>query len=446
MDTDNVEKSACGADGEFADRGASGRPGAPGDAPHSYDGGDRPATAPDLRPPAPQTPEACEATVEDRPGDGQEEFRLLLERDPAQAPFMVDVRCGVFETRLTCAADIEAISAGTRLVIRTDRGTEMAVAISSPRPNRDAVPLRTRVLRKATAADIELQRKLDTEKRAEAYAFASRLIREHRLKMRLAYVEPLLGGEKMVFYFSADARVDFRGLVRDLAREYRTRIEMRQVGPRDEARLMGEYEMCGRRLCCKSFLDKLEPVSMRMAKQQKSTLDPGKISGRCGRLKCCLRFEDKVYAELKLGLPEVGDTVISSSLRGQVISCDIMRQMVTVLTPGGERATVKAGEILFVEPAVDDREKRDREAEEEGRDSLGDKRELPAGCSDRMPEDNICSEHHSSGIPAGRKVRPRKPEQAPDRDAGPPGTSESPRKEGRDGESPGTAGHSEPAH
>ncbi|MCX7804623.1 MAG: hypothetical protein N3A38_05470 [Planctomycetota bacterium] len=375
MGTGNSEERRRNAG---ADDGPAESPGAAGPLSPASSGGARPEAPPDATGLAPEeTAEggpAAEGAAEGSPyaGTGRP-----LQADAA-AQWTVEVRYGAFETRLLCASDIGDIAVGTCLVVRTDRGTEMAVAISPPRPNRDAVPLRARVLRKANAADIELQHKLESEKRTEAHAFASRLIREHQLKMKLVYVEPLLGGEKMIFYFSADGRVDFRGLVRELAREYRTRIEMRQIGPRDEARLLGEYETCGRRLCCKAFLDRLEPVSMRMAKQQKSTLDPGKISGRCGRLKCCLRFEDRVYAELRMNLPEVGDTVITASLKGEAISCDIMGQKVTVLTAEGERATVRAEEILFVQPPAGGQTEEGGEDDPDRIRNEG-KREGPAG-------------------------------------------------------------------
>jgi cell fate regulator YaaT (PSP1 superfamily) len=132
---------------------------------------------------------------------------------------------------------------------------------------------------------------------------ARKLVEEHRLAMKIVEVEPILGEELLTFYFISEDRVDFRKLVSELASKYSTRIEMRQVGSRDEARLVADFERCGQHCCCKSFLKVLSPVSMRAAKQQKQTLDPKKISGRCGRLMCCLRYEDQTYRELKKNLP-----------------------------------------------------------------------------------------------------------------------------------------------
>ena len=131
----------------------------------------------------------------------------------------------------------------------------------------------------------------------------ARLVADHKLQMQLVDVEPLFGGERLVFYFLAEKRVDFRELVRAMAREFQTRIELRQIGVRDEAKLMADYGDCGKPVCCNTHMTVMPPVSMRMAKIQKITLDPSKISGRCGRLKCCLRFEQDVYDEFQKALP-----------------------------------------------------------------------------------------------------------------------------------------------
>lgn len=211
---------------------------------------------------------------------------------------------------------------GTNVVIRTDRGVELGQVISavSDRAGCGAITPEQlagyvessgpdypffeggKVLRVANRQDIIDHRHLQNQAREEA-TFCRQQVREAKLTMRIITVEHLLGGERIVFYFTAESRVDFRELVRKLAAQYRTRIEMRQVGARDEARLVGDYERCGQRCCCQEFLKHLKPVSMRMAKMQKATLDPSKISGRCGRLMCCLRFEDATYDELRKTLP-----------------------------------------------------------------------------------------------------------------------------------------------
>ena len=199
-----------------------------------------------------------------------------------------------------------SFTGGERLVIQTDRGIEIGQHVPLTPPCRwgkaiDPEIIRRyveqsgpeyllsqcgRVLRVATPQDLAEQERLNADA-AEELDFCRERVREHALPMKLVACEHLFGGERIVFYFMADGRVDFRALVHDLARQYRTRIEMHQIGARDEARLVGDYEICGRECCCKGFLKTLRPVSMKMAKMQKATLDPSKVSGRCGRLRCC---------------------------------------------------------------------------------------------------------------------------------------------------------------
>ncbi|MHC4943652.1 MAG: PSP1 domain-containing protein [Planctomycetota bacterium] len=202
------------------------------------------------------------------------------------------------------------------------------------------------IIRIATEDDIEKMRARFARGTQEEMSFCEERIASHCLPMKLAGVEYLFEGEKIIFYFLADGRVDFRNLVKDLAKRYRTRIEMKQIGVRDEARLLAEYEHCGRRLCCKGFLNNLEPVTMKMAKSQKTTLDPSKISGRCGRLMCCLRYEDHVYQELKDNLPKKGTQVKLKGGRARVLSQDILLQRVLVETEAGVHQFIKAEEIL----------------------------------------------------------------------------------------------------
>ena len=165
--------------------------------------------------------------------------------------------------------------------------------------------------------------------------------------MELVDVEHLFGGERIVFYFLAEKRVDFRELVKDLAREYQTRIEMRQIGVRDEAKLLADYGDCGKPVCCNTHMAVMPPVSMRMAKLQKSTLDPSKISGRCGRLKCCLRFEQDVYEEFQQELPPLGIAHPDRArARARVLAQEILARKVLVEFEDGRRILVAADEIL----------------------------------------------------------------------------------------------------
>ncbi len=228
------------------------------------------------------------------------------------------------------ATDI-MVAAGDPVVIRTPRGVEWGVVVA--RVNVDDTKSKGEVLRKASLKDRETLRVISEENEKEEFATCRRLISELDLPMKLIKVEHLFGGHKIIFFFSSENRVDFRRLVKQLAQIYKTRIEMRQIGVRDEARLLGEYGPCGRKLCCHTFLNALKPVSVKAAKSQKSTLDPGKISGCCGRLKCCLKFEEKTYAELRKKLPRPGRKVQTPDGPGTVIGSEIIAQQVTVRFP-----------------------------------------------------------------------------------------------------------------
>lgn len=203
-----------------------------------------------------------------------------------------------------------------------------------------------RIVRMASDQDLAEQRHLEKSVERET-AFCMELIKEHGLPMRLIATEHLFGGDRIIYYFMSDGRVDFRQLVKELAHEYQTRIELRQVGARDEARLLADLETCGRECCCKNFLKVLQPVNMRMAKVQKATLDPSKISGRCGRLKCCLRYEDECYQELQKKLPRNNTCVLIEAGAGTVIGSQILTQLVKVrLLSNGAVVAVNVDEIL----------------------------------------------------------------------------------------------------
>src|SRR5262245_49344183 len=168
--------------------------------------------------------------------------------------------------------------------------------------------------------------------------------------MDLVDVEALPGGERLVFYYLAEGRVDFRELVKDLARAFQTRIEMRQIGVRDEAKLLADYGDCGQPVCCNTHLSRMPPVTMRMAKLQTSTLDPAKISGRCGRLKCCLRYEFETYQEQTKELPPQNARVETPRGRGRVLAQEILARRVLVEFDDGRRLLLPPDEILRVEP------------------------------------------------------------------------------------------------
>jgi cell fate regulator YaaT (PSP1 superfamily) len=174
------------------------------------------------------------------------------------------------------------------------------------------------------------------------------MIAEHRLLMQLVDVEHLFGGERLIFYYLAEQRVDFRELVKALAKRYKTRIEMRQIGVRDEAKLLADYGDCGKPVCCNTHLREMPPVSMKMAKIQKATLDPAKISGRCGRLKCCLRYEYDTYEEYRRDLPKVGVSVMTRVGQGKVIAQEILARKVLVRYEGSRDVLTEERDILTV--------------------------------------------------------------------------------------------------
>ncbi len=245
-------------------------------------------------------------------------------------------------------ADGRDYQRGAEVVVRTERGLELGQVLCEAAPRAVQLltePTRGRLVRVLTEQDrAERQRLLDAE--AGELETCGRFVAQRRLQMELVDVEHLFGGERIVFYFLAEKRVDFRDLVKDLAREYQTRIEMRQIGVRDEAKLLADYGDCGKPVCCNTHMTVMPPVSMRMAKLQKSTLDPSKISGRCGRLKCCLRFEQDVYEEFQEALPPVGARVVTPKGQGRVLAQEVLARKVLVEFEDGRRIPVPAAEIL----------------------------------------------------------------------------------------------------
>ena len=237
---------------------------------------------------------------------------------------------------------------GMRVVVHSDRGLEVGDILCEANARASewiSDPTRGRIVRPLSREDLQTVEHLRDSERRE-FEVCQRLIRQRQLLMELVDVEHLFGGERIIFYFLAEKRVDFRELVKDLAREYQTRIEMRQIGVRDEAKLLADYGDCGKPVCCNTHMTVMPPVSMRMAKLQKSTLDPSKISGRCGRLKCCLRFEQDVYEEFQKELPGVGARVATLKGQGRVLAQEILARKVLVEFEDGRRIMVPANEIL----------------------------------------------------------------------------------------------------
>src|SRR5262245_31803641 len=240
------------------------------------------------------------------------------------------------------------LNRGQQVIVRSERGQEVADILCPSTPEavkQLAEPTKGQILRLVSAED---QKRIDwlRQNRRTEYDAAAKQIQALSMPMQLVDVEHLFGGERIVFYFLAEKRVDFRELVKVLAREFQARIELRQIGVRDEAKLLADYGDCGKPVCCNTHMAVMPPVSMRMAKLQKSTLDPSKISGRCGRLKCCLRFEQDVYEEFQAQLPPVGSRVLTRKGQGKVLALEILARKLLVEFEDGRRLPVTAEEVL----------------------------------------------------------------------------------------------------
>ena len=225
------------------------------------------------------------------------------------------------------------VEVGQHVIVETSRGVEYGTVVLSPREVSDEAitsPLKP-VIRLATEED-DATEAANKEKEKEAMAICREKIAKHELEMRLLDCEYTFDGNKVLFYFTADGRVDFRELVKDLAAVFRIRIELRQIGVRDETKIVGGIGICGRALCCHTYLADFAPVSIRMAKEQNLSLNPTKISGVCGRLMCCLKNEEEAYEELNSNLPNIGDRVTTNDgLQGEVSAVSVLKQMVKVI-------------------------------------------------------------------------------------------------------------------
>lgn len=234
------------------------------------------------------------------------------------------------------------INKGDHVIVETARGLEYGTVVSGVKQITDdeiTQPLKP-VIRVATKKDDE-QELGNREKEKQALKICQEKVEKHKLEMKLIDAEYTFDNNKILFYFTADGRVDFRELVKDLAAVFKTRIELRQIGVRDETKIRGGIGICGRPLCCHTFLDEFAPVSIKMAKEQNLSLNPTKISGVCGRLMCCLKNEEETYEELNRKLPNVGDFVTADDgLKGEVHSVNVLRQLVKVLVDVGDEKEI----------------------------------------------------------------------------------------------------------
>ncbi len=296
------------------------------------------------------------------------------------------------------------------VVIKTARGLEMGSVVgrfsykagqfkSTPKQVEEYYYNRTKdyplaqggtFVRFATKEDLMEAEHLDVSAREELKC-CQKFVDELGLDMKTVEAEHLFGGERIVLYFTSNGRVDFRDLVRKLAKEYQTRIEMRQIGSRDEARIISGFESCGQQCCCTRFLKILEPVNMRMAKLQKATLDPSKISGHCGRLKCCLRYEDDVYRELKVNLPRKSAQVKTPSGQGKVVDTQILTQLVVVQFDSGKREAFGLEDIIVLDKKPRNPENKSKDKKPNTSQRYHDRRKdtkAPKDVKDNKPTEN----------------------------------------------------------
>ena len=244
------------------------------------------------------------------------------------------------------------ISRGEHVIVETARGVEYGTVVLPPTdvPDEKVVMPLKEVVRKATPKDDDTEEN-NRRREKEAYKICLEKIKKHGLEMKLIEAEYTFDNNKLLFYFTADGRIDFRELVKDLASVFKTRIELRQIGVRDETKILGGIGFCGRPLCCHTYLSDFVPVSIKMAKEQNLSLNPTKISGICGRLMCCLKNEEETYEYLNRKMPGVGDAVTTyDGFKGEVSSVNILRQLVKVVIDEGDEKEIreyKAEQLKF---------------------------------------------------------------------------------------------------
>lgn len=258
---------------------------------------------------------------------------------------MVHVRLANCKAEEFDAGDLP-FGAGEPVIVESDKGLVLGKALSAPQDTEKRFILKSprKVVRKATPEDLE-QFEKNQQLEKDAFQFCLEKVKDKNLHMKLIKTEVLLDRSKILFYFTAEKRVDFRELVKDLAAQFRMRIEMRQIGVRDEAKIICGVGSCGRELCCAKFLNRFELVSVKMAKEQNIALNPTKISGICGRLMCCLAYEYPTYMELKKDLPRVGKHIVTRSGKGKVIRQNVLNQTITVQLEEGGEITIHVSEI-----------------------------------------------------------------------------------------------------
>ena len=239
------------------------------------------------------------------------------------------------------------LSKGQKVLVETEQGLALGIVCNAPRSLEEDLHVKpaNKVYRLASQKDIgKFERKGQVEK--DVYAFCGERIKERSLPMSLVTVDRHYDGSKIIVYFTADQRIDFRELVRDLVQKYRTRVEMRQIGARHQAKMFGGLGVCGRQLCCSAFLNSFAPVSIKMAKTQNLSLNPAKISGMCGRLMCCLTYEHEFYEKATKNMPKNGKAVSTARGKGKVVRQNVLRETLTVAMESGEEMEIFQQEVL----------------------------------------------------------------------------------------------------
>ncbi len=311
------------------------------------------------------------------------------------------------------------LKVGQQVVVETDRGRALGTVVAPTEEREDQTPNRElkNVVRHATEEDLKLA-SVNATREQEALVFCTERISQRGMDMKLVKAEYLFDGSKIIFFFTADGRVDFRELVKDLAHHFHTRIEMRQIGVRDEAKLVGGIGVCGRELCCCTFLTDFTPVSVKMAKEQGLALNPSKISGQCGRLLCCLSYEFETYCKMRKGLPKCGKKIEVCGCKTQVLDVNVLGQEVTLATEDGQRLKVTAeqlesGDIEELteagrKAASENRRQRDAggRSGQRGRGGSSENRRTGTAGGGRRKEDQ--SEGEKSARPQGRDQQRRK--------------------------------------
>ena len=285
---------------------------------------------------------------------------------------------------------------GSFVIVDTVRGLDLGEVIMSPREMsvpQEADALK-KVIRVATEQDIQHGRE-NRIKEQEAFGICQKKIAEHKLEMKLVSVEYSFDGSKILFYFTANGRVDFRSLVKDLASVFKMRIELRQIGVRDEAKMLGGLGPCGRPICCGSFLSQFQPVSIKMAKEQNLSLNPTKISGVCGRLMCCLKYEQDHYEQTRKKMPKVGRTVNTPDGSGPVTELNIVKETVFVRLTNGDTSEIREFPLESISRAGDN-----AQPEKTNENDLTEKTDKPSGVSEKQEKTDapqLKEEHRNPG-------------------------------------------------